>query len=80
MGLMIKFAFPFAFAAIGYRTYMVNGAFNVLAPIFVIFTCVETKGKSLEEIDVLMDGEEHAHLPDVHNVMAEKAFDYPGAL
>lgn len=59
VGLMITFAFPFSFAAIGYKTYMVNGAFNVLAVVFIALTWIETKGKSLEEINVLFDGEQH---------------------
>ncbi|KAK5112067.1 hypothetical protein LTR85_011648 [Meristemomyces frigidus] len=73
IGLMITFAFPFSFATIGYKTYMINGAFNVLALIFICFTWVETRGKSLEEIDVLMDGEKHADVPDVYDVMRGKA-------
>lgn len=72
MGLMITFAFPFAFDAIGYKTYMINATFNVLASLFIIFFWVETRGRSLEEIDVLMDGIKHADVPDVYDVMTGK--------
>ncbi|KAH7024817.1 MFS sugar transporter-like protein [Microdochium trichocladiopsis] len=50
-GLLIVFAFPFAFAAIGWKFYMINGAWNVLEVAFVAYFWIETKGLSLEEID-----------------------------
>jgi len=68
MGLMVTMAFPFALAAIGWETYMINGSFDVLLLLFVIFVWVETKGKSLEEIDVIFDGVKHADVPDVMDV------------
>jgi len=69
MGLMITFAFPFALAAIGWQTYMINGAFNVFVLAFVLYFWYETKGRTLEEMDVLFDGEKHADVPDVYDVM-----------
>lgn len=75
IGLMITFAFPYSFEDIGYKTYMINGAFNALALIFIVFTWIETKGRSLEEIDVLMDGEKHADVPDVYDVLRGKALE-----
>jgi MFS family permease len=75
IGLMITFAFPFSFAAIGYKTYMINGAFNVFALVFIYFTWVETRGMSLEEVDVLMDGEKHADVPDVYDVIRGKVIE-----
>lgn len=33
---------------------------------------VETKGKTLEEIDMLFDGEKHSDVPDVETVMKGK--------
>jgi hypothetical protein len=50
-GLLIVFAFPFAFAALGWKFYMINGAWNVLEVAFVAYFWIETKGLSLEEID-----------------------------
>lgn len=75
VGLMITFAFPFAFEKIGWKTYMINGAFNVLAALFIAWTWVETRGKSLEEVDEVMDGVRHAEGPDVIEVLKGKAFD-----
>lgn len=50
-GLLITFAFPFAFAAIGWKFYMINAAWNVLEVVFVAYYWVETVGLSLEQID-----------------------------
>lgn len=41
---------------IGYGTYFVFAAFTTLSIPFVYFFLPETKGLSLEEIDVLFDG------------------------
>ncbi|EXJ81686.1 hypothetical protein A1O1_07751 [Capronia coronata CBS 617.96] len=73
MGLMITFAFPYSFAAIGWKTYMINASFNVLTLIYVSIYWVETSGRSLEEVDALMDGEKHADVPDVLDVLKGKA-------
>lgn len=51
VGLLVTFAFPYALAAIEWKTYMINGAWDVLELAFVLYFWVETKGKSLEEID-----------------------------
>jgi hypothetical protein len=50
-GLLIVFAFPFAFAAIGWKFYMINGVWNVLQVAFVAYYWIETKGLSLDQID-----------------------------
>lgn len=50
-GLLVVFAFPFAFAAIGWKFYMINAAWNVLEVAFVAYFWVETNGLSLEQID-----------------------------
>jgi hypothetical protein len=47
-----------------------------LALLFIIFVWVETKGKSLVEIDILMDGVKHADVPDVYDVIKGKALNY----
>jgi len=71
-GLLVTFAFPFALDAIGWKTYMINGSWDVLELLFVLFCWVETKGKTLEEIDVLFDGEKHSLVPDVEAVVRGK--------
>ncbi|KAJ5524029.1 MFS sugar transporter-like protein [Penicillium frequentans] len=55
-GLLATFAFPIGLEKIGWKIYMINGAWDVLELLFVIFFWVETKGKTLEEIDELLDG------------------------
>jgi len=51
VGLMVTFAFPYALAAIKWKTYMINGAWDIFELAFVFYFWVETKGKTLEEID-----------------------------
>ncbi|KAF3388651.1 Lactose permease [Penicillium rolfsii] len=71
-GLLTTFAFPYALEAMGWKTYMINGAWDVLELLFVIFFWVETKGKTLEEIDEVMDGQKHNSIPDLENVTFSK--------
>ncbi|KAH8658178.1 MFS sugar transporter-like protein [Xylariales sp. PMI_506] len=51
------FAFPLALAAIGYKFYFIIGCWDILEFLFIYFMWVETKGKTLEELDGLF-GEE----------------------
>jgi hypothetical protein len=64
---MVTFAFPYALEAIGWKTYMINGARDVLELLFVLFFWVETKGKSLEEIvrDLVVEGVEISPVREV---------------
>ncbi|KAJ5814172.1 uncharacterized protein N7503_000922 [Penicillium pulvis] len=54
--LLMLFALPFALQSIGWRTYMINAAWDVLIVVFIYFCWVETKGKTLEEVDFLFIG------------------------
>ncbi|KAH8177915.1 sugar transporter domain-containing protein [Sarocladium implicatum] len=56
-GLLVAMAIPFGLEAIGWKFYMVNGCLDVLMVLFVVFVCVETRGLTLEEVDVLFDKE-----------------------
>ena len=58
-------AFPYALDAIGWKTYMINGAWDVLEVAFLVYFWIETKGKTLEEIDGLFDGTKHSDVPDL---------------
>ena len=60
LGLMATMAFPYALERIGWKTFMINGAWDVVQLIFVILFWVETKDKTLEEIDELFDGIRHS--------------------
>lgn len=64
-GLLLVFCLPFALAAIGWKTYIINASWNVLLIVFIFFFWVETKGKTLEEIDELFEGVKHSDGPDV---------------
>ncbi|KAK3312743.1 MFS sugar transporter-like protein [Apodospora peruviana] len=62
------FAFPFALEGIGWKTYMINGAWDVAVFFFIWWYWVEIKGMTLEEIDEVMDGVKHSDVPDVEVV------------
>lgn len=62
------FAFPFALDGIGWKTYMINGAWDVFALVFIWGYWVEIRGMTLEEIDEVMDGVKHSDVPDVEVV------------
>lgn len=52
---------------------MINGAWDVLELLFVYFFWVETRGKTLEEIDALFDGVKHSDVPDLEDIRRGKA-------
>jgi hypothetical protein len=66
---IVTFAFPFALAAIGWKIYMINAAWDVLEILFIIFFWVETSNKTLEEVDELIDGTMHSDAPALLAVM-----------
>jgi len=74
--LMAVFAFPFALQNIGWKTYMINAAWDALEIPFVLYYWVETHKKTLEEIDELLDGVKHSDAPDVEKVIRGEAEVY----
>jgi len=60
---VVTFAFPFALAKIGWKTYMINASWDILEVAFIVWYWVETSNKSLEEIDECIDGEYHSNAP-----------------
>ncbi|KAF9871964.1 hypothetical protein CkaCkLH20_10596 [Colletotrichum karsti] len=56
-GVLVSMAFPYLFESIGWKTYIVNASWNILIWLYVYFEWVETKGLTLEEIDVLFDSQ-----------------------
>lgn len=52
-GLLAVSGLPYGFDAIGWKIYMVNACFNVLLWIMMAVYWVETKSRSLEQIDGL---------------------------
>lgn len=49
---------------------MINGAWDVLMVLAVAYFWVETKGKTLEEIDEIFDGEKHSSALDIKEIEA----------
>jgi MFS family permease len=72
-GLLVTMAFPYSFAAIGWKTYMINASFNILLLLVVVFYWVETKGLTLEEVDKRFDGVKHSLVPDWEELKSGKA-------
>lgn len=80
VGLMVTFSFPFALNAIGWKTYMINGAWDVLELVVVLTTWVETRGRTLEEIDENLDGIVHSDVPNLKTVMGVPAEERDGII
>ena len=47
---------------------MMNGSWDVLEVVFIWFYWVETKGRTLEEIDEVFEGKKHSDVPDLENI------------
>jgi hypothetical protein len=45
---------------------MINASFDILMVLFVVWYWVETKGMTLEEVDVKFDGVKHSNVPDLN--------------
>lgn len=67
-GIFVTMVFPFMFASVGWRTYLINASWNVIFWVWVFFFWVETKGMTLEQIDTLFDGVKHSDAPDLANL------------
>ena len=60
---------PIALANISWKTYMINGAWDVVVLVMIVLWWVETKGKTLEEIDELIEGSKHSNVPDLDQII-----------
>lgn len=67
--LLFVFCMPIALANIGWKIYMANGSWNILMVIAIAWYWVETKGKSLEEIDECFEGVKHSDAPAVEDAI-----------
>lgn len=54
--ILFVFVMPVALDKLGWRLYMINGGWDVLMVVAVLYYWVETKGKTLEEIDEVIEG------------------------
>ncbi|KAH9207456.1 putative hexose carrier protein [Leptodontidium sp. 2 PMI_412] len=71
--LVFVFIMPIGLNNIGWKMYMVNGSWDIVIVILIAVFWVETKGKTLEEIDAIFEGEKHSNVPDVEMVRKGKA-------
>ncbi|EOD51880.1 hexose transporter [Neofusicoccum parvum] len=69
VGLFVTMVFPFAMDAIAWKTYIINSSWDVLELLYLIWAWVETRGKTLEEIDAIFDGHKHTEVPDVEQIL-----------
>jgi hypothetical protein len=63
---------PIALANITWKIYFINGSWDVLMVIAIALFWIETKGKTLEEIDEVIEGVRHSDAPGVEEVIGNK--------
>ncbi|KAL7619702.1 hypothetical protein AAE478_010244 [Parahypoxylon ruwenzoriense] len=73
LACVFVFIMPIGLHNIGWRMYMVNGSWDIVIAAIIAFFWVETKGKTLEEIDAIFEGEKHSSVPSVEQVRLGKA-------
>ena len=72
VALLIVWTMPIALANIGWKTYMINGAWDVIMTLLIAYYWVETKGRTLEEIDQVLEGVKHSDVPDLEMIYRGK--------
>jgi len=73
--LWATFVFPFALTGIGWKIYLINGAWDVLTFGIMAVWWVETKGRTLEELDEVLEGVKHTDVPDLEIIVQGKALE-----
>ncbi|KAI1412008.1 putative hexose carrier protein [Hypoxylon sp. FL1857] len=68
LACVFVYIMPIGLNNIGWKMYMVNGSWDIIIAILIAVFWVETKGKTLEEIDAIFEGEKHSSVPDVEQV------------
>lgn len=63
---------PIALANIAWKIYFVNGSWNILMTVAIAYFWIETKGKTLEEIDEAIEGVRHSDAPGVEDLIINK--------
>jgi MFS family permease len=66
--VLLVYVMPIGINNIGWKMYMINGSWDIIIIVLIAVYWVETKGKSLEEIDALFDGEVHSSVTDIEKV------------
>lgn len=70
--VLIVFTMPIAIAQLGWKLYMINGAWDVVMVGLIVWFWVETKGRTLEEIDAIFEGAMHSDVPDLELIYRGK--------
>ncbi|KAH8702075.1 putative hexose carrier protein [Talaromyces proteolyticus] len=70
--LVFVYIMPIGLNNIGWKMYMVNGSWDIIILVLIAVYWVETKGKTLEEIDAIFEGEKHSSVPNVELVRQGK--------
>ncbi|KAH8664190.1 general substrate transporter [Xylariales sp. PMI_506] len=73
LALLLVFVMPIGINNIGWKMYMINASWDVIIVVLIAVYWVETKGKTLEEIDALFEGEKHSSVPDLERVRRGEA-------
>ncbi|KAH9905811.1 putative hexose carrier protein [Xylariomycetidae sp. FL2044] len=68
LACIFVFIMPIGLGNIGWKMYMVNGSWDIVIAILIAVFWVETKGRTLEEIDAIFEGSKHSTVPDVEKV------------
>jgi len=70
--LLFVFVMPIALANITWKIYFINGSWDLLMIFAIAYYWIETKGKTLEEIDEVIEGVRHSDAPGVEEVITNK--------
>ncbi|TVY83652.1 High-affinity glucose transporter [Lachnellula suecica] len=71
--LVFVFIMPIGLNNIGWKMYMVNASWDIVIVGLIAYFWIETKGKTLEEIDAIFEGEKHSSVPDVEAIRRGEA-------
>jgi hypothetical protein len=63
---------PISLEHIGWKTYMINGSWDVVMFVVILFWWVETKGRTLEEVDEAIEGVKHSDVPNIKLILRGK--------
>ena len=72
VALLIVWTMPIALANIGWKTYMINGSWDMLMVSLIAYFWVETKGRTLEELDEVLEGPMLSDVPDLEMIYRGK--------
>ncbi|KAK6080092.1 hypothetical protein SCUP234_05448 [Seiridium cupressi] len=68
LAMVLVFVMPIGLDNIGWKIYMINGSWDIIVIVLIAVFWIETKNKTLEEIDAIFEGEKHSSVPDVEHV------------